>query len=86
MPSRFSPLRVSVRTESGQALGHVVDVEIDPETHAVVAYHVKGSRLMPDLVSAPLVIAPAQIVSLNEHEMIVEDATDRKQAPAPQPS
>ena len=85
MAKQFSPLRLPVRTESGQQLGHVVDIEIDPETHAVLAYHVKVNRLMPDLVSTPLIIAPTQIVSLNEREMIVDDAASGQRSPAPQP-
>ncbi|MBI5466895.1 MAG: PRC-barrel domain-containing protein, partial [Candidatus Kerfeldbacteria bacterium] len=57
MADPLSPLRLPVRTESGQALGTVVDVTIEPDTQSVVAYHVKPNRLVPDLVWSPLIIS-----------------------------
>lgn len=71
----LNPLHLPVRTESGRTLGLVVDVMIEPDTQSVVAYHVKPSRLLPDIVVAPLIINRTQVVSLSEEVMIVDDAT-----------
>lgn len=78
MAPQFSPLRLPVRTESGQALGHVVNVIIDPDTQAIVSYHVKPSRLVPDMVRSPLIIHHSQIVSLSESEIVVDDASTKQ--------
>ena len=85
MEKRFSPLRLPVKTESGKALGHVVDVSVDPATHSVVAYHVKASRMMPDLVQSPLIIHHTQVVSLDETGMVVDDAVTRDMVPSAVP-
>ncbi len=74
---RVKPLRLAVRTESGQLLGHVVDIEIDPDTQAVVQYHVKPNRLVPDMVSSPLLISPEQVIAFHAREMVVDDALSR---------
>lgn len=70
-----SPLRLPVRTRSGQGLGTVVDVSIDPDSQRVMKYHVKPSRLVPDAVWSPLLIDAHQVISITDREMIVEDAT-----------
>ncbi|MBI3572679.1 MAG: PRC-barrel domain-containing protein [Candidatus Kerfeldbacteria bacterium] len=86
MNNQLSPLRLPVRTESGRALGNVVDVILEPDTQSVLAYHVKPSRLVPDVVRSPLVIHRSQVVQLNETEMVVDDAVLRapEQTIAPQ--
>lgn len=83
-----SPLRLPVRTESGQPLGSVVDVSIDPETHTVLHYHVKPNRLVPDAVWSPLLIHRDQVISIDSKFMIVEDAVLQKKqlSAASQPS
>lgn len=88
MAKQLSPLRLPVRTESGKALGHVVDITVDPATHSVIAYHVKASRLMPDVVQTPLIIHHTQVVSLDESGIVVDDAVTRESvvSAAPQPS
>lgn len=88
MDNGHSPLRLSVRTESGQALGTVVDVTIDPDTQSVIAYHVKPNRLVPDMVWSPLLIHRSQVIEITSDTMVVDDAASRatKQAPATQPS
>lgn len=73
----LSPLRLPVRTESGQHLGSVVDVTIDPDTQAVLVYHVKPSRLVPDMVWSPLLIHRQQVQSISTQEMIVDDSVGR---------
>lgn len=87
MNSGHSPLRLPVRTESGQALGSVVDITIDLEQQIVMYYHVKPSRLVPDIVSSPLLIHRHQVIRIDVNEIIVDDAVVRQQKPsrAPQP-
>ncbi len=87
MPPAHSPLRLPVRTESGQPLGTVVDVTIEPDTQSVVNYHVKPNRLVPDLVWSPLIIHRSQVVELSDRELVVEDAVTRAKTPTavPQP-
>lgn len=84
----LSPLRLPVRTESGQTLGSVVDVTIDPDTQTVMVYHVKPNRLVPDVVWSPLLIHRSQVIDLTATALIVDDNTARlgRQAPSPQPS
>lgn len=88
MTSSISPLRLPVRTESGTLLGHVVDVVVEPDTQSVVSYHVKQNRLVPSIVSSPLIIHRSQVLAIGPTEMVVDDATmnQRQPAPAPQPS
>ncbi len=88
MTNTLSPLRLPVRTESGQPLGVVVDLSVDPDTQAVISYHVKPNRLVPDVVRSPLIINRSQVVELTADALIVDDNTARiaQQAPAPQPS
>jgi len=80
-----SPLRLPVRTKSGQKLGHVVDLTIDPDTHLVMSYHVKPSRLVPDMVQSPLLIHRSQVIEITDSEMIVDDTVDRQVAGQPLP-
>ena len=88
MEKHLSPLRLPVKTESGRALGHVVDVTVDPATHSVTAYHVKISRLVPNVVQSPLIIHYTQVVSFDKNGMIVDDAVTRAGAGSavPEPS
>lgn len=83
-----SPLHVHVRTKSGQQLGQVVDLTIDPDTQGVIAYHIKPSRLLPDVVRTSLVVHQSQIISITDREMIVDDGVmrDRRPTTAPLPS
>lgn len=77
MAQPLNPLHLPVRTESGRTLGLVVDVVIEPDTQSVVAYHVKPSRLLPDIVVAPLIINRNQVISISAEVMVVDDATLR---------
>lgn len=81
----INPLKLTVTTESGAHLGRVVDITIDPDTQAVVSYHVKPSRLMPDMVAAPLIISRNQVISIDQRQMVVDDATIKSRATAPMP-
>lgn len=74
----ISPLKLHARTQSGKPLGQVVDVEIDPDSQAIISYHVKPSRLVPDMVHSPLLIHRSQVIEFTERELIVEDASVRE--------
>ena len=88
MLNQISPLRLTVRTQSGQGLGTVVDVEIDPDSQSVTAYRVKPNRLVPDMVWSPLIIRASQVISITEQGLVVEDALLRQsnRAASPQPT
>lgn len=88
MNSGLSPLRLSVRTQSGRHLGTVVDLTIDPDTQGVLAFHVKPSRLVPDMVWSPLIIGRDQVIDITPEGMVVDDAVDRaaQRTPNPQPT
>lgn len=85
MAQPLNPLHLPVRTESGRALGLIVDVVIEPDTQSVIAYHVKPSRLLPDIVVAPLIINRTQVVSMTDEVMIVDDASIKKTSPTAAP-
>lgn len=59
-----------VRTRSGQALGVVTGLIVDPEAHAIVQYEVR--RGMP-LARTSLLIGTSQVVSITAECMTVED-------------
>jgi len=82
----LNPLRLPVRTQTGKSLGHVVDLEIDPDSQVVMTYHVKPSRLVPDMVQSPLLIRRSQVIEITEHGLIVDDAVGREDQVAPAPS
>lgn len=83
--NNISPLRIPVRTESGQPLGSVVDITIDPDTQAVRQYHVKPNRLVPDMVWSPLLIHRDQVISISSEYMVVDDAVMRHKKTAAAP-
>lgn len=63
-----------VYTQSGEYLGRVVDFELDPATHTIFRYHVRSRDSIKDLLQArELVIASAQVISLNNEKMVVDD-------------
>jgi sporulation protein YlmC with PRC-barrel domain len=62
-------IHLPVVTESGTKLGHVYDLEIDIETHQIRKYMV-GPRFIG---KETYLITPAQIKSITEEKMIVED-------------
>lgn len=64
-----------VETQHGRALGKVIDVEIDIETHVVMHYCVDGKPFVKKLLAGEpdLLIAPTQVISITAEKMIVED-------------
>lgn len=69
-----------VETTLGTAVGRLTGVELDPGTHRVAYYHVRRRRLVP---SGPdLLVPPAQVVSLTQEKMVVDDLVVRDRAVA----
>lgn len=75
----ISVLGIPVRTVSGQHLGRVIDVVVDPETHGVLQYEVRTTRLLG--VGKTHLIAQSQVVSLSEESMVVLDAATPEALP-----
>lgn len=72
-------------TQSGDHLGKVADFEIDPTTHSIIRYHVKGGDIIRGILQRELIISSTQVISITEEKMIVEDGTiaaqERKKEP-----
>ena len=67
--------KLTVETVSGDMLGHVGDIVLDGEEHAVVQYEVKSSMLS----TKKYMIARGQVVSITAEKMIVKDAVVEQQ-------
>ena len=87
MPSPLEVLHLPVRTKSGQYLGVVTDVLIDPDTQGVISYCVRAHRLIPAAMTKTLLVARAQVIGFDDAGMIVDDAVVGSAAwSAPQPA
>lgn len=62
-----------VVTESGKRLGSVRTFAMDVESHTIVSYTVKPSRLVSLIGRDDLVIRPAQVVAITKDQMTVRD-------------
>ena len=80
MPNQVSPLHLLVETESGQQLGHVIDIELDPDSQKILAYIVKTKSLLSRMTRSALIIAPSQVISISEEKMVVENSLITNQA------
>lgn len=65
-------LRVPVETKSGYRLGVVASFEIDAEQQIIARYVVRPA-LVPRVLARELIISAAQVVSLTNKKMVVED-------------
>jgi sporulation protein YlmC with PRC-barrel domain len=65
-------IHLPVFTQSGEKLGHVVDIEIDLEAHMIRKYMV-GTRFRKETY----LITPAQIVKIDDKQIIVEDTVSK---------
>lgn len=72
-------MRLPVVTESGHKLGHMYDVELDGETHAVRKYLVKQGVINKE----EYLVAPLQIKSITAEQITVEDSVYTTQSVAP---
>lgn len=66
-------LGLPVETQSGQALGKIQGLLLEPQTHTVVQYEVKRNRILPDLFGKTLLIHVGQVLALTKEKMVVED-------------
>ncbi len=65
---------VPVETESGEALGKLVDITFDVDTYAVTHFRVAKSRLLSKLLPSELQIHVGQVVSVTKERIVVRDA------------
>lgn len=61
--------KVLVETESGTALGHVVDLVLDTQAQAVQLYEVKSAPI----AGKQFMIKPSQVVRFEVEKLIVDD-------------
>ena len=62
--------KLPVVTEQGTPLGRGTDVEIDADSHGIVAYLVGSSMRM---FGAAFRIVPAEVISITKDQMTVKD-------------
>ena len=67
-------IHLPVETKSGQLLGKIEDIEINPDSQRVSQYIVKSSNLVNRLTMPKLIISPSQVVSLDKEKMVVVDS------------
>lgn len=69
-------LNLSVYTEDEVLLGYVAGLEIQTDTHVVVAYYVSKHKLVTELLTSfmrdtSLQVSPHQVVSISKERMVV---------------
>lgn len=74
-PSPAEIIGVPVYTQSGDYLGQVVKVVLEPNTQQILQYLVGSSNVIKKLFSKKLIINQSQVVSLTKEKMVVFDAT-----------
>ena len=68
-----SLIKLPVVTESGRALGQVMDFNIDTDSQSILSYQVKPPRLVEGLLKGSLEINRGQVVDITAKHLIVED-------------
>lgn len=63
-----------VYTESGNYLGQVVGLEIDPRTEQVKNYFIKSHNFLKNLFQGHLIIGAEQVLSVSKEKVVVRDA------------
>lgn len=66
---------VPVRTVSGVGVGKVASMDFDAETGRLTSLRVKVSGAMPGLMGQEAFVAWTQIVSMDEKQVVVADAS-----------
>ena len=66
-------INLPVLTESGEDVGRIADFEIDTDSQKISTYLVKPGRFLSGLFSGNLIIKPAQVITISQEQMIVED-------------
>ncbi len=67
--------RAMVRTVSGVQVGKLASIDLDGESGKLIAIRVAPRGVVSGLLSEELVIAWQYVVSMDEEEIIVEDAS-----------
>ena len=67
-------ISLPVYTESGNYLGQVIDLEIDPETGQVKNYFIKSHNFLKNLFKGYLIVEARQVLSVSKEKVIVKDA------------
>lgn len=62
-----------VVTKDSQYLGRVKDFQLDADTSVIIKYIVSSSHLVEKILAKDLIIDKSQVISIDEHEMIVEN-------------
>lgn len=62
-----------VMTKSGSFLGKIKEIEIDAETQNISRYFVVSNQMVKRLANKELIIASAQVLSIDNEKMVVED-------------
>lgn len=75
----FHLVNKQVITESGSKVGTVVNFALDSTTLFIVKLHVRPG-LWQSLSNAELLIDRTQIVQVNDHQVIVKDASEKEDA------
>ena len=73
-------INLPVYTQSGEILGKIKEIEIDPSTQAISRYFIKSNQMIKRLSAKQLIIRPNQVISLDKRKMIVEDAVIRQES------
>lgn len=68
-----------VETQSGEKLGRVDGFNLETDSHLIFQYLVKPAGLSK-IFSHELVISQAQVISLSEEKMVVDDLVYKKLA------
>lgn len=74
-----------VRTQSGQPLGHIKDMEIDSNNLQVSKFIVSPGAFIEKIFKENLVIDRSQVIEINQKEMVVEDSLVRGLATVKEP-
>ena len=62
-----------VETESGETLGHLVDLTLDVDAYVITDFHVAKSSLLSKLLPSELQVHVSQVVSVSKEKIIVRD-------------
>lgn len=64
-----------VRTRSGERIGRVLGFDVDVDTGKLAAIRVRAPGLIPHFVDQEVSVGWAQVVSIDEKEVVVSDGT-----------
>jgi sporulation protein YlmC with PRC-barrel domain len=62
-----------VITKSGTVLGKISGLDLETESQTVINYYVKSKNLVKGLFKNELIIKKAQIISIDEKKIVVDD-------------